>query len=66
MLLTLRIAEPGLQYVILHDASFHRTGFLLVIEDYLIDQKDKTKNLLSIILWFETFYSKTIEIVYPL
>ena len=41
--LTLRLAKPGLQYVILCDASFHGTGFVLMIEDYLIDQKGKTK-----------------------
>ena len=41
--LTLRLARPGLQYVILCDASFHCTGFVLMIEDYLIHQKGKTK-----------------------
>ena len=41
--LTLRLAKPGLQYVTLCDASFHGTGFVLMIEDYLIDQKGKTK-----------------------
>ena len=43
--LTLRLAKPGLQYVILCDASFHGTGFVLMIEDYLIDQKYKTKKI---------------------
>ena len=43
--LTLPLAKSGLQYVILSDASFHGTGFVLMIEDYLIDQKGKTKNL---------------------
>ena len=61
--LTLRLAKPGLQYVILCDASFHGTGFVLMIEDYLIDQKGKTKkNLRSGIFWFETFYNNSIEI----
>ena len=41
--LTLRLAKPGLQYVILCDASFHGIGFALMIEDDLIDQKGKTK-----------------------
>ena len=41
--LTLRLAKPGLQYVILCDASFHGTAFVLMIEDYLIDQNGKTK-----------------------
>ena len=41
--LTLRLAKPGLHYVILYDASFHGTGYVLMIEGYLIDQKGKTK-----------------------
>ena len=41
--LMLRLAKPGLQYVILCDASSHGTGFVLMIEDYLIDQKSKAK-----------------------
>ena len=41
--LTLPLAKPGLQYVILCDASFHGIGFVLRIEDYLIDQKGKIK-----------------------
>ena len=40
--LALRLAKAGLQYVILCDASFHGTGFVLMIEDYLIDQMGKT------------------------
>ena len=40
--LTLRLAKPGLQYVILCDDSFHGNGFVLMIEDYLLDQKGKT------------------------
>ena len=41
--LTQRLAKPGLQYVILCDASFHGTVFVLMIEGYLIDQSGKTK-----------------------
>ena len=41
--LRLRLAKPGLQYVILCDASFHGTRFVLMIEDYLIDQNGETK-----------------------
>ena len=39
--LTLCLAKPGLQYVMLCDASFRGTG--LMIEDYLIDEKGKPK-----------------------
>ena len=31
--LTIRLATPSLQYVILCDASFHGTGFVLMVED---------------------------------
>ena len=30
---TLRLAKPGLQYVLLCDASYHGAGFLLMVED---------------------------------
>ena len=41
----LLLAEPGLQYVILFDASFLGIRFALMIEDYLIDQKVETKEI---------------------
>ena len=47
--LTRRLAKPGLQYVILCDASFHGTGFVLMIQDYLIDQKAKTKKTFALV-----------------
>ena len=31
--ITLRLPKPGLQYVILCDASYHGTGFVLMVED---------------------------------
>ena len=40
---TSRLTKPGLQYVILCDASFHCAGCVVMIEDYLIDQKGKPK-----------------------
>ena len=41
--MTVRLAKPGLQYVIFCDASSRGTGFVFLIEGYLIDQKGKTK-----------------------
>ena len=32
---SLRLAKPGKQYVILCDASYYSTGFVLMNEDYL-------------------------------
>ena len=40
---TLRLAKPGLQYVFLCDASYYGTGFVLMIENYLLDQQGKEK-----------------------
>ena len=37
--LTLRMAKPGMQYVLLCDASYHGAGFVLMIEDYVQGSK---------------------------
>ena len=39
---TVGLAKPGQQYVILCDASYYTSGFVLMIEDYL-EQKDRKK-----------------------
>ena len=39
---TLRLAKPGLQYAILCDASYHSSGFVLMIEDYVNNNKGET------------------------
>ena len=39
--LTLRLVKPGLQYVLLCDASYYGTGFVLMIEDYIKTQNKK-------------------------
>ena len=57
--LTLSLAKPGLQYVILCDASFHGTGFLLMIEDYLIDQKGQTKKTYARASFGSRFFTAT-------
>ena len=42
--ITLRLPKPDLQYVILCDASYHGTGFVLMVEDYIsTENKGKTK-----------------------
>ena len=39
----LRLPKPGLQYVVLCDAIYHRAGFILIVEDYVneIGKKEK-------------------------
>ena len=42
--ITLRLPKPGLRYVILCDASYHGTGFVLMVEDYVkTDNKGEMK-----------------------
>ena len=41
--LKLHLAKPGFLYVNLYHASFHGLCFVLMIEDYLIDQKSEIK-----------------------
>ena len=40
---TLRLPKPGLQYVILCDASYHGAGFVLMVEDYVKETGKKEK-----------------------
>ena len=37
--LTLRMAKPGMQHVLICDASYHGAGFVLMIEDYVQGSK---------------------------
>ena len=75
--LTLRLAKRGLQYVILCDASFHGTRFVLMIEDYLIDEKGKTKKTYAPVsfgsrlftttqLKFSVYYKKLLALYFAL
>ena len=41
--ITLRLPKPGLQYVILCDASYHGTGFVLMVEDYVKENNSGEK-----------------------
>ena len=41
--ITLRLPKPGLQNVILFDASYHRAGFVLMVEDYVNETGEKKK-----------------------
>ena len=40
--MSLRLPKPNAQYVILTDASFYAAGYVLLIEDYSIEQTGKT------------------------
>ena len=57
--LRLRLAKPGLQYVILCDASFQGTGFVLRIENYLIDQKGKQKKTYAPVSFGSSLFTTT-------
>ena len=38
----LTLAKPGLQHAILCDASYHSSGFVLMIEDYVKNNQGET------------------------
>ena len=40
---TLRLAKQRQQYVILYDASYYGSGFVLMIEDYMVEKDGKKK-----------------------
>ena len=41
--MTLRLPKPGLQYVLLCDASYYGSGFVLMVEDYVTGKQSKEK-----------------------
>ena len=53
--LTLRLPKPGLQYVILCDASYHGTGFVLMVEDYVKNEKNEVKTYEPVSFGFRLF-----------
>ena len=57
--ITFPLAKPGLQYVILCDASFHGTGFVLMVEGYFIDQKGKTKKTYAPVCFSSRLFTTT-------
>ena len=42
---TLRLAKPGKQFVILCDSSYHGSGFVLMIEDYLAENNESNMKI---------------------
>ena len=49
----------GLQYVILCDASSHGIGFVLLVQDYLIDQKGKTEKTYAPVFFVSRLFTTT-------
>ena len=43
--MTLRLPEPGLQYVLLCDASYYGAGFVLMVEDDVTGKRSKEKKV---------------------
>ena len=57
--LTLRLPKPGLQYVLFCDASYHSTGFVLMTEDYLVDQKGQHKKMYAPVSFCSRLFNDT-------
>ena len=75
--LTLRLALPGLQYVLLCDASYYGAVFVLMIEDYVKDQKSKERKTYAPVafgtklfneaqLKFSTYYKEFLGLYFAL
>ena len=43
--MTLRLPKPGLQYVLLCDASYYVAGFVLMVEDYVTGKQSKEEKV---------------------
>ena len=47
--MTLRLPKPGLQYVLLCEASYYEAGgFVLMVEDYVDEAKSRTKETMHL------------------
>ena len=75
--LTLRLAKPGLQYVLLCDASYYGTGFALKIEDYVKTPNKKDRKTYAPVafgsrlfslsqLKFSTYYKEFLGLYFAL
>ena len=51
--LTLRLAKPGLQYVLLYYASYYGAGFVLMFQDYFKDQKANERKTCTTCFWYK-------------
>ena len=56
---TLRLAKPGKQFVILCDASYHGTGFVLMIEDYINTKKEENVKMYAPVSFGSKLFNST-------
>ena len=74
---TLRLQKPGLQYVILCDASYHGAGFVLMVEDYVSEKGKKERKTYAPVsfgshlfnatqLKFSIYYKELLALYYAL
>ena len=54
----LRFPKPGLQYVILCDASYHGAGYVLLFEDYLKDDKHREQKTYAPVFFGSKLFNK--------
>ena len=52
---THRLAKPGLEYAILCDASYHSSGFVIFIEDYVQNKEETVKFYAAVSFGCEVF-----------
>ena len=75
--LTLRLAKPGLHYVLLCFANYYRVSFVRMIEDYVKDQKAKDRKTYAAVAFgtklfneaqlnFSTYYKEFLGLYFAL
>ena len=75
--MTLRLPKPGLQYVLLCDASYYGAGFVLMAEDYVTGKQSKEKKVYAPVsfgsqlfttaqLKFSTYYKEFLALYFAL
>ena len=74
---TLRLLKPGLRYVILCDNSYHGTGFVLMVEEYVKENNSGEKKIYAPVsfgsrlftspqLKFSVYYRKFLALYFAL
>ena len=75
--MTLRLPKPGLQYVLLCDASYYEAGFVLMVEDYVTGNESNVKKTFAPVgfgshlfntaqLKFSIYYKEFLALYYAL
>ena len=55
--MSLRLSKPGMQDVLLCDASYYETGFVLMLEEYVEEPNAKSKKTFAPVAFGSDFFN---------